>query len=141
MAEQREWLRLSLVGVAALIGIPIPGDVISLALDRVFAQLDGARQARARELSTRIADALRSLAHSQDEGTIESARLTTQALLARYGRSDERFAGCGLDPVRAAEMVLASRTFTAAELDVLPLCRRLVICFLREPAVGPSSIR
>jgi hypothetical protein len=139
MTDQREWFRLSVVGVAALIGIPIPGDVISLALDRVFAQLDGARQASARGLSTRIADALLSLAHGQDGGTVESARLTTQELLARYGLSDEQFAGYGLDPIRAADTVLASRTFTPAEREVLPLCRRLLICVYESLLSDPAT--
>lgn len=90
VAERHEWVRLGTVGVAALVGIPISSDVISLALDRVFERLEAARRARARELATRAADALSSLARDVEEGALESARLTTQTLLARYGLSHEK---------------------------------------------------
>jgi tetratricopeptide (TPR) repeat protein len=135
--DGREWLRLGTIGVAALIGIP--GDVVSLALDRVFAHMDGARQARARELSTRAADALFSLAQREDEGAVESARLTTESLLVSYGLSDERFAALEFDPARAADAVLASRTFTRAEQGVIPLCRRLLICFYKSLLSDPTA--
>ena len=73
------------------------------------------------------------LRRGRDPGTIESARRTTEDLLARFGLEDAEFTRLDLDPTLAADAVLASAIFSRDEqLELRPLCRELLVCFYRS---------
>ena len=138
MSETRGWLRCAVVGVAGLLSsqggiallaaVPV-GDI----LDRIFGHLEQRQREQARSLCVCIAEAMASSARGRDPGTIESARRTTEELLARFGLGDAEFTRLDLDPAAAADAVLASATFSRDEhVELQPLCRELLVCFYRS---------
>lgn len=146
MSEGRGWFRCAVVGVAGLLGAQ--GGVALLAaapvgdiVDRIFGHLDQRAQARVRTLCGCIDEAMASLARGCDPGTIESARRTTEELLAQFGLGDVEFTRLDLNPAAAADAVLAGATFSRDEhVELRPLCRELLICFYRSLPENPKLL-
>lgn len=146
MSEARGWAKCAVLGVAALVGASgnralLAGAALPLdhLIDRVFGALDAAKRARARNLCVRAEAALASLSHTVPPATLESARLTCETLLGRFGVADRRFAELALSAQAAAAEILQQHDFTADEaIELRPVCERLLVCFYESVLGAPE---
>lgn len=146
MSEARGWAKCAVLGVAALIGSS--GSVALLAgarlpldhlIDRIFGTLDLRRRDRARSLCTRVEGALAALSANLPSDTVESAKLTCEMLLDRFGVDDRRLAALELSPQAAATEVLALHAFNSDELvELRPSCERLLVRFYESLTCEPE---
>ena len=141
MADKQGWFRCSVVGLAALYGVPNIDFPLGGIIDLIFGQIDGGKQKKARKLAEHTAGILAALKLRHEDAAVESARLTATKLLRDFGLSDRAFADLALDADKAAAAVLDRATFTVDErAEILPLCRKILASFYESVLQEPSLL-
>ncbi|MCB1884423.1 MAG: hypothetical protein KDG89_10585, partial [Geminicoccaceae bacterium] len=150
MGGARPWITCATLGVAALLGGP--GQVAFLAgitfpldklLDAFFDRRDTKRRERARELCGCIEAVLAAEAARRPErkNHVESARLSTEAMLKRHGLDDAAFVALDLNAKRAADAVLAKGGLSESDaVDTGPLIEKFLVCFYAALPANPDLL-